>query len=45
MKSKKILIDIDKTKLKKENSLKIDFKVNCDVKEIISEINKVSTEI
>ncbi len=38
--AKKILIDIDKAELKEENSLKIDFKINCDLKEIISEINK-----
>jgi acetolactate synthase I/II/III large subunit len=39
-KAKKILIDIDKAELKEENGLKIDFKINCDLKEIIPEINK-----
>lgn len=37
--AKKILIDIDPAALKEENGVKIDLKINCDVKNFIKELN------
>jgi acetolactate synthase-1/2/3 large subunit len=38
--AKKILVDIDKAQLNEENKVKIDLKINCDVKDFIDELNK-----
>jgi acetolactate synthase-1/2/3 large subunit len=38
-KAKKVLIDIDPAELKEENHLKIDLKLNCDVKDFINVLN------
>ena len=38
--AKKILIDIDPTVLNEENGVKIDLKINCDVKDFITALNK-----
>ena len=38
-KAKKILIDIDPAELNEENGLKIDLKINCDIKEFLNILN------
>ena len=38
--AKKILVDIDEAQLNEENNVKIDLKINCDVKNFINELNK-----
>ena len=38
-KAKKILIDIDPAELNEENGLKIDLKINCDIKEFLNVLN------
>ena len=38
--AKKILVDIDAAQLGEENKVKIDLKINCDVKDFINELNK-----
>ena len=45
--AKKIQVDIDSAELKEENDVKIDLKINCDVKEFITALNskKVKWEI
>tara|TARA_B100000787_G_scaffold38573_1_gene27293 strand:- start:510 stop:2255 length:1746 start_codon:yes stop_codon:yes gene_type:complete len=42
--AKKILVDIDNAELKGENGLKVNLKVNCDVKNLILELNKKKTK-
>ena len=37
--AKKILIDIDPAELKEENGVKIDIKINCDVKDFVKSLN------
>ena len=37
--AKKIQVDIDSAELKEENGVKIDLKINCDVKEFITALN------
>ena len=38
--AKKILVDIDKAQLNEENKVKIDLKINCDVKDFIKSLNE-----
>ncbi len=39
-KAKKILVDIDSAELKEENGLKIDLKINCDLKQFVDSFSK-----